>query len=74
MDLYEKYRDRVQFVVIDLNRTQSLAQQELVKKFYRGYIPHVTILDSSGKTVYNASGEVNESKIAAILDKLLKGE
>jgi len=30
-------------------------------------------LDDSGHAVYNASGEVSESKIAGILDRLLEG-
>ncbi len=57
---------------MDLDLKRSPAQQELVKKYYRGYIPHITILDKSGKAVYNDSGEVDESKIAAILDQALK--
>jgi hypothetical protein len=40
-------------------------------KYYTGYIPHVAILDSSGKAVYSAAGEVEGSKIIAIMDKLL---
>jgi thioredoxin-related protein len=50
---------------------RSPAQRELVDKYYTGYIPHVAILDSSGKAVYSAAGEVEESRIIAILDKLL---
>jgi len=58
-------------VIIDLDRMRSPAQRELVDKYYTGYIPHVAILDSSGKAVYSAAGEVEESRIIAILDKLL---
>jgi len=61
----------VQFVIIDLDRKHSPAQQKLVDKYYTGYIPHVAILDSQGKAVYSAAGEVDESKVIAILDKLL---
>ncbi len=68
VSLYEKYRDKVQFVVIDLDKKQTAAQQELVKKYYRGYIPHVVVLKSDGTPVYNASGEVNESKISTLFD------
>jgi hypothetical protein len=50
----------------------SAAQLELVKKYYRGYIPHVVVLDASGKPVYNQAGEVEEDVIAGMLDKLLK--
>ena len=71
VSLYEKYKDRVQFVVIDLDRALSGPQQELQKKYYRGYIPHVVVLDSSGSAVYNSSGEVDESIISGLLDKAL---
>ncbi len=72
MNLYQKYKDRVQFVVIDLDQKLSAAQQELVKKYFAGSIPHVVVLDRSGNAVYNSSGEVEESAIATILDKALK--
>jgi len=59
-------------VIVDLDLKQSAAQQELVKKYYQGYIPHVVVLDKSGKALYNSSGEVEESKLSAILDTSLK--
>lgn len=62
----------MQFVVIDLDQKQSPAQQDLVKKYFAGYIPHVVVLDRSGKAVYNSSGEVEESTIRALLDEALK--
>ena len=62
----------MQFVVVDLDLRLSPAQLDLVKKYYRGYIPHVVVLDASGSPVYNQSGEVAEDKIAQILDKLTK--
>ena len=72
MNLYQKYKGRVHFVIIDLDLKRSPAQQELVKKYYRGYIPHVTIQDKSGRPLYNSSGEVEETRISAILDAALK--
>ena len=72
VELYEKYRGKVQFVVIDLDQKYPAAQEELVKKFYQGYIPHVVVLDRDGKPAYNASGEVDEKEIAKILDRTLQ--
>jgi thioredoxin-related protein len=72
VDLYSQYQGRVQFVVIDLDRKQSPAQKELVKKYFTGSIPHVVVLDRSGKAVYNAAGEVQENILTTILDKALK--
>ncbi len=60
------------FVIVDLDLKRSPAQQELVNKYYPGYIPHVTILDKSGKPLYDWSGEVEETRISAILDAALK--
>ncbi len=71
VELYEKYKGRVQFVVVDLDRHRSPAQKELVKRFYKGRIPHVVVLDRDGKTAYNASGEVDQGKIAKLLEKAL---
>ena len=56
----------------DLDVRSSLAQQELVKKYYTGSIPHVTVLDRNGKAVYDDAGEVDEAKISQILDAALK--
>src|SRR5437660_1222112 len=38
VELYQKYKDKVNFVVVDLDQKRSEAQQELVKKYYQGYI------------------------------------
>jgi hypothetical protein len=70
--LYEKYQGRVNFVVVDLDRTHSPAQEELVKKYYKGFIPHVVVLDAKGNAVYNQAGEVEEQTISDILDKALR--
>jgi len=72
VSLYEKYKDRVNFVVADLDQKRSPAQQQLVKQYYQGFIPHVVVVDKSGKAVYNSSGEVDESSLSSILDRALK--
>ena len=72
VELYEKYRGQVQFVVIDLDQKRPAVQDELVKKFFRGRIPHVVVLDREGKPAYNASGEVDEKEISKILDRALQ--
>ena len=70
--MYQRYKGRVNFVIVDLDMRRAPAQQDLVKKYYRGYIPHVTILDKSGNAVYNDAGEVDESTISSALDAALK--
>ena len=72
VSLYEKYKGRVHFVVVDLDQKHTPEQQELINKYYRGYIPHVVVLDAKGSAAYNQSGEVEEGDISIILDKLLR--
>ena len=70
--MYEKYKGRVQFVIIDLDKKRPSEQQKLVEKFYQGFIPHVVVLDKNGKALYSAAGEVEESRISALLDRALQ--
>ena len=70
-ELYNKYREQVHFVVIDLDTKRSPEQQELVKQYYKGYIPHVLVLDSRGKAVYNESGEVESKTIEGLFQRSL---
>lgn len=72
VSLYEKYKGRAQFVVIDLDRELPAEQEQLKKKYFQGYIPHVVVLDGSGSALYNSSGEVEESAISGVLDKSLR--
>ena len=62
----------MQFVIIDLDKKRPPEQQKLVEKYYQGYIPHVVVLDKSGKALYSAAGEVEESRISGLLDKALQ--
>ena len=54
VELYERYKGKVQFAVVDMDKPRSAAQEDLVKKFYKGYIPHVTVLNRDCKTAYNS--------------------
>jgi hypothetical protein len=66
VELYNKYRDQVHFVVVDLDVPRSPEQQKLVKQFYKGYIPHVVVLNARGEVQYNQSGEVDSEHIEEI--------
>ncbi len=72
VELYGKYKGRVQFVVIDLDHRLLHEQEELKKKYYAGYIPHVVVLNSLGDPLYNSSGEVDVAVISQLLDKALR--
>ncbi len=71
MDLYNKYKGRVQFVIVDLDRDIPKAQRPLVDKYYHGYIPHVVVLDRFGHTLYSEAGEVDEGVIQKYFEKAL---
>ena len=68
VELYEKYKGKVDFIVVDLDSPRSSEQTALLRKHYKNYIPHVTIYDKSGKVVYDKSGEVRNSKMSELLD------
>jgi thiol-disulfide isomerase/thioredoxin len=68
VELYNKYRSQVHFVVVDLDVQRSPEQQELVKKYYKGYIPHVVVFNAHGEPLYNQSGEVD----SAVIEDLFK--
>jgi hypothetical protein len=69
VELYNKYRSQVHFAVVDLDVKRSPEQQQLVKQYYKGYIPHVLVLDAGGKTLYNSDGEVDFGVIESIFEK-----
>ena len=69
VELYNKYRNQVHFVVVDLDAKRSPEQQKLVKQFYKGSIPHVVVLDANGNPLYNSSGEVESKEIEAVFAK-----
>src|ERR1700719_1754052 len=71
VELYNKYRSRVHFVVVDLDIQRSPEQQKLVKQYYKGYIPHLLVLDARGEPLYNQSGEVESRVVEEIFQKSL---
>ena len=71
VELYNQYRSQVHFVVVDLDVQRSPEQQQLVKQYYKGYIPHVLVLDARGEPLYNQSGEVDSRVIEEIFKRSL---
>jgi hypothetical protein len=66
------YGDRVNFVIIDLDKPQSPAQIKLVQSYYEGSIPDLVVLDSNAKAVYNQAGEQTEEVLSHILNNALQ--
>jgi hypothetical protein len=71
VELYNKYRSQVHFVVVDLDAERSPEHQQLVKQYYKGYIPHILVLDTHGTPLYNQTGEVESQLIEDIFQKAL---
>jgi hypothetical protein len=70
--LYPKYRDKIDFVVVDVNNP-SPSQQPLIAKYYRGFIPTIAVIDRKGEVIYNRAGETADtrgdtSKLEALLN------
>src|SRR5271154_3964546 len=59
--LYPRFRDRIHFVIVDLNHVEP-AQQPLVAAYYRGYIPTITAIDSHGMVLYDQAGETSSTR------------
>jgi len=59
--LYPKYRDRVRFIIVDVNRP-SAAQRPLMKSYYRGSIPTLVVLALDGGPVYARAGETARTR------------
>ena len=72
VELYEKYKGRVGFVIVDLDQKHSPEQQKLINQYFGGYIPHVVVFDKRGRAIYNSSGEVSSEKISQLLDQALQ--
>jgi hypothetical protein len=76
--LAAKEKEAVRFLVVNL-ACPSRDQSALVSRFYRGYIPTLTVLDASGHVVYSNSGETSRrrgdtSGLAEILRKASSGK
>lgn len=69
--LSQRYGDRVNFIIIDLDKPQSPAQLKLVQRYYEGSIPDLVVLDGSGKAVYNQAGEQSEEVLSHLFDTIL---
>jgi hypothetical protein len=59
--LYPKYRDKIDFVIVDLDHP-PLAQRMLIAKYYRGAIPTITVIDRKGDVIYNRAGETASTR------------
>jgi hypothetical protein len=59
--LYPQFRNRLHFVIVDLNNVTP-AQEALVSRYYHGYIPTITAIDSKGDVIYSRAGETASTR------------
>jgi len=72
VELYKDYKDSVHFVVMDLSQPLTPAQIDLFKKYLSPYFPHIIILDSLGKPVFDYIGETPAATLIGWLDSTLR--
>ena len=68
VELYDKFKEKVNFIVIDLDHIRNKDQVNLKQKYYTKYIPHVTIINKNGKDLYDRAGEISTDKLSDILE------
>src|ERR1700730_8988590 len=75
--LYQQFRNRIRFVMVDLNHVGP-EQEALVSRYYHGYIPTITAIDSKGNLIYDRAGETastrgDTSNLERLLDSVHSG-
>ena len=72
VELYKDYKQSVHFVVMDLSQPLTPAQIDLFKKYLSASFPHMIILDSLGKPVFDYIGETPAATLIGWLDSTLR--
>ena len=72
VELYKDYKQSVHFVVMDLSQPLTPAQMDLFKKYLSASFPHIIILDSLGKPVFDYIGETPVATLFGGLDYSLR--
>jgi len=71
VDLYRKINAKeLKFIVVDVDHAPNDDAKNLVRTYYKGYIPSEVLLDKKGKVVWNHDGEVELSVIKSQVDKV----
>lgn len=72
VDVYRRYRDaNLKFVVIDVDNPAGVEAKQLVKTYYRSYIPFEVLLDKTGQVVWSQVGEVESKLLEGQIAKVL---
>ena len=72
IDLYNSFRhDEVKFILVDVDHPSAKGGTELVKRFYRGYVPCEVIIDREGNEHLNQIGEVESQVLRKRIEQVL---
>ena len=72
VDLYRKYCSRgLKFVIIDVDNADNAVAKQLLKEYYRGYIPLAVLLDKKSQSRWSATGEVELNVLQNQIDRAL---
>ena len=73
VDLYKQYKSAaVKFVVVDVDTPGSSEAKQLIKNYYRGFIPFQIVLDKDNIKSWSQIGEVDQHLLQSQLDKALQ--
>ncbi len=76
VDLYNSYKGRVHFVIVDFEYGWSAAQGQLVRQYFMSdgnrNIPQTVILDGKGRPVFDYIGQAPEGLLEGWLDAALE--
>ena len=71
VEIYKKLPGKsIKFILIDVDHPFNDAGKELIKSFYKGYIPYEIILDKDGKIIWSQIGEVHTNQLRQKLDEI----
>ncbi len=75
VSVYDRYKSKdVKFIIVDIDHPDKEQTRNLIKDFYRGYIPSQVVLDSAGKKSWEMTGEVSDKVICKEIDRDLKSD
>jgi hypothetical protein len=72
IDLYNSLRkEEVKFILVDVDHPPAKGGTDLVKRFYRGYVPCEVIIDRKGNEHLNQIGEIESQVLRKRIEQVL---
>jgi hypothetical protein len=68
---YQLNHTHLKFILIDVDHPPNKQAADLIKKYYRGYIPTQVIFDSHGHQIWSQTGEAENRVVLEQLHKVL---